>query len=134
MPNEQKIDKIKRGKPFSLIDLIIISLALILAGCFVVYSCATKEAGGGVRITQTGKETKTYSIDKDATIEIECKDGIIIVVIDGANKSVRVESSPCRDKICMHRGTIKYTGDSIICLPQEVFIKITGKEEWYPIG
>ena len=35
-------------------------------------------------------------------------------------------SSPCPDRICVNKGIIKRAGDSAVCLPQRVSVRIEG--------
>jgi hypothetical protein len=45
-------------------------------------------------------------------------------VVDG---SIQMLSSPCKDKMCVKQGLIKNSGQSIICVPNEVSISIEKK-------
>ena len=47
-----------------------------------------------------------------------------VVISQGA---VSVRDADCPDKLCVKQGQIKKSGESIICLPHKVVIKITGK-------
>ncbi|MDR3313419.1 MAG: NusG domain II-containing protein [Oscillospiraceae bacterium] len=46
------------------------------------------------------------------------------VVIELQNGKARVQSSPCRDQICVHAGWLERPGDVAVCLPQRVSVEI----------
>ena len=48
------------------------------------------------------------------------------VVVGGKNK-VQMVDSPCPDKICVGMGWIEHPGEAIVCLPNRVVVRITGK-------
>lgn len=47
-------------------------------------------------------------------------------VIIGGNNKVRMESSPCPDKVCVARGWISLPGEAIVCIPNHVVVHIVG--------
>jgi hypothetical protein len=119
MVDERKIEIIKKGKPFSIFDCIVILAALALAVSFIVFSCATKTAGSKVVLrnarssvttlvgeyTTGGKTTEfsnkdgkiEFELTQEVTIKIKVKDGIMTVMIkDGA---AWIEDSPCKNKV-----------------------------------
>ncbi|PMQ02358.1 MAG: hypothetical protein CBR30_01515 [Dictyoglomus sp. NZ13-RE01] len=40
---------------------------------------------------------------------------------------VRMIASPCPDKLCVKQGWIKKVGESIVCLPNRVVLRLEGK-------
>ena len=49
----------------------------------------------------------------------------ILVIKDG---SAYMEEASCKDHICMNMGHISQVGETIICLPNEVFVKVINKD------
>ena len=47
----------------------------------------------------------------------------ILKIKDG---KIRFTHSPCKGKVCIHRGWLKYSGETMACLPNKVFIELTG--------
>ncbi len=41
-------------------------------------------------------------------------------------KGIRMISSPCPDKICIKQGWINKEGESIVCLPNRVVLRLEG--------
>lgn len=78
-------------------------------------------------VIESSHETWIYDINDDMIIDIPGPLGDTEVVIQDG--SVHVHDSPCRNKICVSTGEIKRTGQWIICLPNDVFVRIEGRED-----
>ena len=57
-------------------------------------------------------------------LRIKGENGFLVLEIK--NKKVRVIKSTCRNKICIKTGWISKEGESIVCVPNRVIIKILG--------
>ncbi|MQY77427.1 MAG: hypothetical protein GH155_07365 [Spirochaeta sp.] len=68
-----------------------------------------------------------YPLESGHTIGIEGPLGTTTVVIE--HGTVRVSSSPCREKICVKSGPVNNHGRWIACLPNRVIITVTGSNE-----
>ena len=80
------------------------------------------------RVEVTGKTfQKYYDINENRVINVEGPLGTTTVIIEGGE--VRVEDSPCREKICIKMGRKKRVGEQIICVPNRVIVEITGESE-----
>ncbi len=65
-----------------------------------------------------------YPLSEDREIAARGPLGITTVCIQ--HGGVRVEDSPCTNKVCIAMGTIRSTGQFVACLPNRVFVRITG--------
>ncbi|MCR5808500.1 MAG: NusG domain II-containing protein [Clostridiales bacterium] len=105
---------------------IILALALLLAALAVwgVVSL-TRKTGEYAVVLINGEETARYPLDKDAVVEIETEDGHVntLVIKDG---EASVTFADCPDKLCVKQRAIKRTGETIICLPHKLVIRIEG--------
>ncbi|WP_187363623.1 NusG domain II-containing protein [Peptoniphilus phoceensis] len=81
-----------------------------------------KNSSKKVVITVDGKIFKEVSLNKDTDIRINSQYGNNVVHIE--NGEVQMFESDCKDKICMKMGKISLNGDSIICLPNRLMVKI----------
>ena len=99
-----------------------ISIAAIMG--FSVYSGYT--APRAVEITLADSKL-IYPLDTERRIEAKGPLGDSIIIID--DEGAHFESSPCPDKLCVKAGDIAKTGEWNGCLPNRVFIRITGDEE-----
>ena len=105
------------------LDLVLIILITVVIVCIsvIVYGGQGK-ASVVTNRTETG--VKIYPLDRDATVRAEGPLGSTVIKISGG--VVRVESSPCRDKLCILKGELEKNGDWTACMPNRVFIKIEG--------
>lgn len=105
-----------------LFDILLISVLLCLSLCIFGILMFNREKGSTVIVEVSGKTVGVYSLDKN--IEIEINGGSNHLVIkDGY---VYLTDADCPDKTCVKTGKISYSGQSIICLPNQVIIKIIG--------
>jgi len=65
-----------------------------------------------------------YPLDSPRTVAVPGPLGDTVVQI--ADGSVRVLSSPCQNKICVRSGAVARPGQWIACLPNRVFIEVRG--------
>ena len=80
------------------------------------------------RVEVTGRAfQKYYDIHEDRVINVEGPLGSTTVIIE--DDGVRVEDSPCREKICIKMGKKKRVGEQIVCVPNRVIVEITGENE-----
>lgn len=110
-------------------DKILVAVLLVIALSFsFVYHYFVKEEGARVLITVDGKEYKNLSINEDASLLIEgVNGGTNHLVIE--NGTVKMDEATCPDQVCVYQREIESSGESIICLPNRVVVKIVGGEE-----
>ena len=102
--------------------LCLLSLSIVSG---VVLKRAYKEAKYCI-ISVDGRDTYKLLLSKPQTMKIKGAIGESIVEIKDRN--VRMVDSSCPLKICTHQGKIKSSGETIICVPNRVMIRIAGKE------
>lgn len=101
-----------------IVNIIIIVLCIALPICFFL-----TDSGGErtVIISCDGKIKKQIKLSEDCVYQVH---GVEVTVKDGR---AFVSASSCPDGLCMKMKDAKNTGDSIICVPNRVSVKITGK-------
>ena len=112
-------------------DIILIGIIGIICAVSIFFMFMNKEEGGKAIITIDGNVYKEVSLSVDQTIVIDEEsnentgDGHknIIEIKDGY---VKMLEANCPDGLCVKQKKIKYTGESIICLPHKVVITIEG--------
>ena len=118
-------------------DWWIIGGVLLLAAVAFLVSQLTNQKSTGAMVTVYvgGEVYARVSASDYQTITIDQGDGKInVVVID--ETGVRMESSTCKNQICVHHATIDphMTDDLlldrwIVCLPNAVSIEVSGAED-----
>ena len=108
-------------------DFILIGVLLViaLAGLGVTQLLQHQE-GASVTITVGGETYGTYPLNQSRVIEINDDKGYNKVVIE--NGSVRMEDADCPDQYCVQHAAIHSGHETIICLPHELVVEITGGE------
>lgn len=112
--------RIKKG------DMIVIILGLLMAG-IVMWKTGGQSAGEYAVITADGK-TEKYALSQNKTLRIETGNGEKNVVVI-YNHEVYMKEASCPDQICVHHRPIAKNRESIICLPNEVYIEIESEIE-----
>ena len=115
----------KYDKPLALFriwDVILIVILLALVG-LAIYFAVAPDRGATAEIYVDGELYETLPLSRDAVLPL---DHLKIIISEG---TVRVEEADCHDKICEKRGRISRSGDSIVCLPNRVVVRISGKAE-----
>lgn len=107
-------------------DIVIVVVVLLFAGIFL-FVLGKQKQGENVHITANG-ETRTYSLYENRTIELTNGTEVsnVVVIWDGR---VEMKSASCPDKICVRHKAVNRNGESIICLPNKVFIEIESKKQ-----
>ena len=106
-----------------LLDVVAVLLSLLVAG-FLAVQVYGRDAPPARVMIQTGESTSVYPLDSDRTIEAEGPLGTTIVKIEEG--VARVASSPCPNKLCIKSGRLSRKGDWSACMPNKVFVRITG--------
>lgn len=106
----------------------VLIMALILLGVGYVQKNAQHNSGIAVIRAegQIVREVELY-LKENQELRIEGPLGTSVArIVEGR---VQMVSSPCRDKICIKQGQISRSGQSIVCVPNEVSITIEAKGE-----
>ena len=115
--------------------LICCVLLLALAAFFASRLFAQKSDAAKVTVYVGGTVYARVSASDYQTITVDQGDGKVnVIVID--SRGVRMESSTCKNQICVHHGTIDpnkvdelLLDHWIVCLPNGVSVEVTGAED-----
>ena len=94
--------------------------ALVLCGLWLLL----RQDGGTVIVEQNSQETARYPLSEDRTVRIEGAGGYNFLVIEGGE--VWLSEADCPNLLCVKTGRIRYAGQSIVCLPHKLAVRITG--------
>ena len=113
-----------KNKYLNDIVLILVLLAVSLAFWFATVTGGNGKTGEKVRITVGNETIGEYSLGTDASVDVR---GMLTVVIE--NGQVFVTGETCRNHICAKHRPISKAGQTIVCLPNGVIVRITGNGE-----
>jgi hypothetical protein len=102
---------------------IAVAIILLLALIAMLLVIFLPNQGKTVEVYKNGQLVASYPLDENRAFEVG---NIRIEIFEGA---VKVAESDCPDKLCVHSSAISASGSTIICVPNKVVIKITGKAE-----
>lgn len=100
---------------------ILFTIAVIAVISVSVYGGNSKAEYVSVKASE---KEYLYPLDTDRTVKVDGPIGTTTIEIE--NGMVQVVDSPCRDKLCMKAAPLKKGGDWNACMPNKVFIRITG--------
>ena len=104
-------------------DLFIVCLVLLAA--VVLFLLGLRgETPAHVEITVGSAPAKILPLDQDGSYPIG---GHLTVVIESG--SVRIEDADCPDRFCVRMGAIRSPGQMLVCLPNQIVVRIVGTGE-----
>ena len=109
-------------------DIILISALLAAAGIAFGILQLAKKPGGYAVVVQEGREVASYPLDKDISVTIDSATGgyNTLVIKDG---KADVTAADCPDKLCVNQHSISYNGETIVCLPNKLVVKIVSEAQ-----
>lgn len=107
----------------TLADKILIAILATLT--LFSYSIGSSgKQGTEVKIEVEGKTVGIYPLKKDGVHKISGALGESVVSIK--DEKVSFASSPCKNKVCIHQGSIGKSGQMAACLPNKVVARVVG--------
>ena len=103
-------------------DIILMSV-LIIAITVTIAIFALNQSDGAYAVVI--EETATYPLDTNVRISIANGESYNVLVIE--NNTARIESASCPDKLCVKQHTVSKNGQSLVCLPNKVVVKIVSE-------
>lgn len=102
-------------------------IAIILIICFLALFIVNSGKNGKYAvISSDGNEILRLELDKDIqNITVANAENIVFEVKDCA---IFVTETDCHDKICLKTGAVSKNGQSIVCLPKKITVKIIGED------
>lgn len=102
-------------------------LLMLLCGAIGFSFAAFWSPGGAattaeIRVGGTIIDTVDLSLARD--IAIEGHRGVSLLRTEAGR--LRFVDSPCRNRVCIHRGWLNTAGDSTACLPNRVSVSLRG--------
>lgn len=123
MPQQPSTPKLRPTGWDALVVLVVIALAAAAA----LWSFA-RPTGGELTAVVTHRGTEVCRVtlaelQETKTVQV---DGTYHLTIEITPEGVRVAQSDCPGGDCVRTGTITRAGQSIVCLPEQVVVQLTG--------
>lgn len=121
------MSSIKKG------DIIIICMIIIIT-VFGQYYLITQETGGQLRtiVLRVDQEEHVYklSVDESRKIIFEFNEHLgTLHYKEGRIKMETMDRVVCPKQICSKTGWIKYSNQSIVCLPNKIIVTIVNEKD-----
>ena len=121
----------KKRKYFALADLIVVSIVIIIAffGFFRLFAKSTgRELVAVIRVGgNVYEEIPLSAVEKEYDLVVEGYD-LEKLTLHITSSSVEFVDSSCPDKLCVNTGKLTDAGDSAVCLPHRVSVKLVESE------
>ncbi len=104
-------------------DLILIgSLLIVISISFILFFTLSKKENLNVLIYENNELVYQGELSDEKKLEFNH----VIVVIEA--QGVYVQYSNCKDQVCVHQGKINRAGQTIVCLPNKISIRLEGRQ------
>ena len=117
------MEKIRNKK----IDFIIIVCAIAMGFVMLAIVLLTQKEGDMVTVEVSGESVASFPLSEELTYVINGKNGGTNTLIIRKGYAW-IEEASCPDGLCRNMGKIRNSSQSIVCLPNQVVIRITGGE------
>lgn len=107
--------------------LLILIAALAAFGILKIYQQKTTKCGEAV-VYIAGEEQGRYPLDQELEKKIVQNDGSYNLLVIKEGKAYVTDAS-CPDQICVHHQGISKRNESIVCLPNQLVVKIENASE-----
>ena len=113
-------------------DMVLISIILALAiACLLgmrIWQKNNTKGNATAVVTIDGNVYGEYPLSEDYEEKIELPDGSynVLTIKDG---SAQISEASCPDQICVHHNHIKYSEETIVCLPNKLVVTVQGGED-----
>ncbi len=105
-------------------DLLLAMVILLLAGILYLF-LRPGGSGAWAVVTVDGDETARYALGEEQTVTIGDADYNVLAIRQGAAEIVEAN---CGDHTCIRMGAISREGETIVCLPHRLVVRIEGGE------
>lgn len=114
----------KKYKNDILLAASVLSVVLIL---FLIYAAGSKGTEAVIEAVVDGESYGTYSLLENQEVEILTSYGRNCLIIEDG--CACITEADCPDRTCVKQGKISKKGQSIICLPHKLTVRIIKGEE-----
>lgn len=114
-------------KLFRKADILIYVFIAAMAAVLFFSVFSQKQIKNGFLYIKCGEESRTCNLTDNTSFTLENNGYALTVVIEDGE--VYVNGTDCPDGICQRTGRISRPGQSIICVPAEISLRIAAQED-----
>ena len=107
-------------------DFILIFALLVLSG-IIIFFMNNKKTGNSVQVYKNNELIATYPLDADN--EYKIKNGNEYNILKIENGKAKIIKASCNNQICVHHKCVCKDGEEIICVPNNIIIRIVSNEK-----
>lgn len=109
-------------------DIVLIGLLIIMAfiSYIVIFNFMSKH-GDVVEVYSQSKLIKKVPLDTDTEFEVKIDNHVNVIRVE--NGFVFMLDADCPDKLCKKQGKIRNSGETIICLPNKIVIRVEAEKQ-----
>jgi hypothetical protein len=124
-----RMRKNKSVKADLLLVAVLILVGIAIAGALLL----TRHTGAVVTVSVDGRVVERFPLTENRRYEITGAEGGYnrLVIEDG---QAWIQEADCPDALCVHMGKIRYAGQSVVCLPHRVVVRIEDSPDGMPDG
>lgn len=100
----------------------ILLFVLLVVGAIGILFINSADTGKSVEIIVNGTTKEIISLDESFEKQVN---GVVVCCENG---EIYIKESDCPDKVCVRSDRISKSGESIICAPNRVAVRIDGKK------
>jgi len=105
-------------------DKILFSILLLFTLLSFSLSRFFRHQGAIALVQSRGVDYAKLYLNEPASYDIPGRLGTSRIIVE--NHRIYFQSSPCHDKLCIHSGAARLQGDVLVCVPNQVVIRIPG--------
>lgn len=108
-------------------DVVLVAVLTLVAAAWWAAFFFVLDTGNYAVVYVDGEVWGRYRLDEDAEVKIPVGEGYNVLVIRGGEADVT--DADCPDRTCVHSRPIGKVGQTIVCLPHKLTVKIVGDGE-----
>jgi len=108
-------------------DKILFVILLVTSFASLSFTRFFRDIGREVIVEVDGVRVARLDLFENQTIQVHGPIGKTVIEVKASK--VRVVSSACPHKICVKTGPVNHAGDTIICVPNKVVVRVLGKNK-----
>lgn len=108
-------------------DIILILSLLIVSTIALLFMLFNKKGGSYAVVVINGVETQSLPLSTNTEITLKNGNDFNVLVIEDGKAYIKDAS--CPDKLCVKQHTVQYNGETLVCLPNKITVKIISDTE-----